>query len=269
MLRRTWRLWVAFSPIFMPSLSPSMEHGRIVEWKKKVGDEILEGDVWCTVETDKATVDFTNTTEIGFLAALYVQNGEKATVGKTIAVIVEDRADVGKGAEYVVQDAAEVPTPAPPPPPSIAQQAPAPPAKKRYGSSIKEAIAASGPGVARVAATVTDHAVLESVVPTGKGGRFLKTDFAHLPNFEYSMSPPVDAPSATAAPADPPTQQPAPAAIGTKKLAPAPIIQAVSFIKPFPVTNFSVSDTNIIRKLAAAYQRNANKKKLTAEEGSK
>lgn len=39
----------------MPALSPTMEKGNILEWKKKVGDTVAPGDVYCEVETDKAS----------------------------------------------------------------------------------------------------------------------------------------------------------------------------------------------------------------------
>ena len=42
----------------MPNLSPTMEKGNIGVWYKKVGDKIEVGDVLCSIETDKATVDF-------------------------------------------------------------------------------------------------------------------------------------------------------------------------------------------------------------------
>lgn len=42
----------------MPNLSPTMEKGNIGEWNVKVGDEIAPGDVLCSIETDKATIDF-------------------------------------------------------------------------------------------------------------------------------------------------------------------------------------------------------------------
>jgi len=35
-----------------------MEKGNIAKWNKKVGDEIMPGDVLANVETDKATVDY-------------------------------------------------------------------------------------------------------------------------------------------------------------------------------------------------------------------
>ena len=51
----------------MPNLSPTMEkvsfflfnfQGNIGEWYVKVGDKVAPGDVLCSIETDKATVDF-------------------------------------------------------------------------------------------------------------------------------------------------------------------------------------------------------------------
>ena len=37
----------------MPSLSPTMSEGQIVQWAKKEGDEVSAGDVICEIQTDK------------------------------------------------------------------------------------------------------------------------------------------------------------------------------------------------------------------------
>jgi len=42
----------------MPNLSPTMEKGNIGTWEVKVGDQIAPGDVLCSIETDKATIDY-------------------------------------------------------------------------------------------------------------------------------------------------------------------------------------------------------------------
>ena len=42
----------------MPNLSPTMEKGNIGTYSKAVGDSIAPGDILCSIETDKATVDF-------------------------------------------------------------------------------------------------------------------------------------------------------------------------------------------------------------------
>ena len=44
--------------INMPRLSDTMEEGTVVSWLKKVGDQIVEGDILAEIETDKATMEF-------------------------------------------------------------------------------------------------------------------------------------------------------------------------------------------------------------------
>jgi hypothetical protein len=46
----------AHTKLGMPALSPTMESGTLVSWRKKVGDAIAAGDVLAEVATDKATV---------------------------------------------------------------------------------------------------------------------------------------------------------------------------------------------------------------------
>ena len=55
----------------MPSLSPTMTSGTIVNWHKKEGDTISPGDVLCEIQTDKAVMAF-ETEEEGILAKIYV-----------------------------------------------------------------------------------------------------------------------------------------------------------------------------------------------------
>jgi pyruvate dehydrogenase E2 component (dihydrolipoamide acetyltransferase) len=43
--------------IVMEALSPTMEEGRLVEWKKQEGDKVAVGDVLAEVETDKAVME--------------------------------------------------------------------------------------------------------------------------------------------------------------------------------------------------------------------
>ncbi len=43
--------------IVMEALSPTMEEGRLVEWKKQEGDAVAAGDVIAEVETDKAVME--------------------------------------------------------------------------------------------------------------------------------------------------------------------------------------------------------------------
>lgn len=66
----------------MPALSPTMEHGTIVNWQKKEGDEVAEGDLVCEIETDKSVMAF-EASEEGFLAKILVPAGTKGIkIGK-------------------------------------------------------------------------------------------------------------------------------------------------------------------------------------------
>ena len=60
----------------------SMTQGGIGTWQKKVGDEVVPGDVLVEIETDKAQMDF-ECQEEGFLAKILVDTGAKDyAVGK-------------------------------------------------------------------------------------------------------------------------------------------------------------------------------------------
>src|SRR3954451_18450272 len=43
--------------VVMEALSPTMEEGRLVEWKKREGEPVAVGDVLAEVETDKAVME--------------------------------------------------------------------------------------------------------------------------------------------------------------------------------------------------------------------
>ena len=69
--------------VTLPALSPTMEEGRIATWEKQEGDELNEGEVIATIETDKATMEF-ETPETGFLAKIIVQAGGENLPLKTV-----------------------------------------------------------------------------------------------------------------------------------------------------------------------------------------
>lgn len=76
--------------IEMPNLSPTMEKGNIGTWNVKVGDQIGPGDVLCSIETDKATIDFEMQDE-GYVAKLLYEEGTKdIPLGKILAILVEE-----------------------------------------------------------------------------------------------------------------------------------------------------------------------------------
>jgi len=70
----------------MPQLSDSMDEGKLISWKKKVGDIVHIGDVIAEVESDKAIMEvqcFKN----GSIKSILISEGVSAPVGTLIAEI--------------------------------------------------------------------------------------------------------------------------------------------------------------------------------------
>ncbi|KNC34396.1 hypothetical protein FF38_08345 [Lucilia cuprina] len=87
-------LMLAAAAFDMPSMSPTMEMGSIVEWKVKPGQSYKAGDVLLDIETDKAEISV-EAVEDGILAKILLENGTKdIPVGKPIAVTAEKGDDL-------------------------------------------------------------------------------------------------------------------------------------------------------------------------------
>src|SRR5215216_5584640 len=91
--------------IVMEALSPTMEEGRLVEWKKNEGDAVSVGDVLAEVETDKAVMELV-ARAAGTLIKRLVDEGATVPVASLVGWI-------GEAGEAIPGAAA----PAPPPPP--------------------------------------------------------------------------------------------------------------------------------------------------------
>ncbi|MCU0621734.1 MAG: dihydrolipoyl dehydrogenase, partial [Gemmatimonadales bacterium] len=74
------------SAVVMEALSPTMEEGRLVEWKKQPGDTVAVGDVLAEVETDKAVMELVARTA-GSLLGVVVSPGTTVPVGEALAWI--------------------------------------------------------------------------------------------------------------------------------------------------------------------------------------
>lgn len=193
----------------LPALSPTMEHGNIVSWQKKEGDQLAEGDLLCEIETDKATMGF-ETPEEGYLAKILISEGTKdVPVGKLLCIIVQNKDDVAAFASFVPEEGAAPPpkpkpaaaapapepveaaAPPPPPPPAAAPPTPAaaptpqPPRPVAAVAPQQEGRVFATPFAKKLAAEKGID--LASVAGTGPGGRILASDV-------------MAAPAATAAP---------------------------------------------------------------------
>lgn len=72
--------------ITMPKLSDTMTEGRLIAWKKSVGDEVARGDIIAEVETDKANMELESFSS-GVLLEQRVKPGEMVPVGTVIGVV--------------------------------------------------------------------------------------------------------------------------------------------------------------------------------------
>ena len=72
--------------VVMEALSPTMEEGRLVEWKKQEGDTVAVGDVLAEVETDKAVMELV-ARAAGTLLKHIVEAGATVPVSEPVAVI--------------------------------------------------------------------------------------------------------------------------------------------------------------------------------------
>jgi pyruvate dehydrogenase E2 component (dihydrolipoamide acetyltransferase) len=113
--------------VLMEALSPTMEEGRLVEWKKKEGDAVSAGDVLAEVETDKAVMDLVARAG-GTLLKQFVTAGTTVPVAEVVAVIGQPGEEVAvekPAAKAAAPAAKPAPTPAPSPAPPAAAPAPA------------------------------------------------------------------------------------------------------------------------------------------------
>ena len=79
--------------VLMEALSPTMEEGRLVEWKKQEGDPVSPGEILAEVETDKAVMDL-QARAGGVLLKQLIAPGTTVPVGNVVGVIGEAGEDV-------------------------------------------------------------------------------------------------------------------------------------------------------------------------------
>jgi pyruvate/2-oxoglutarate dehydrogenase complex dihydrolipoamide acyltransferase (E2) component/uncharacterized OsmC-like protein len=75
--------------IQMPKLGHTMTEGTVIQWHKRAGEKIREGESILTVETDKAEVEVEAPTA-GVLARLIAGDGVKVPVGGPLGVITAE-----------------------------------------------------------------------------------------------------------------------------------------------------------------------------------
>ncbi|MBK5099294.1 MAG: dihydrolipoamide acyltransferase, partial [Gemmatimonadetes bacterium] len=79
--------------IVMAQLSPTMEEGRLLEWKVQEGDRVEPSDVLAEIETDKANMDI-EALKGGVVRKIVVEAGATVPVGSIIGIIGEPDEDI-------------------------------------------------------------------------------------------------------------------------------------------------------------------------------
>jgi pyruvate dehydrogenase E2 component (dihydrolipoamide acetyltransferase) len=167
--------------IEMPKLSDTMTVGTLVNWLKKEGDPVANGDMIAEVETDKATMEV-ECFEDGVLIKQYCKEGEEVPVGGAIAAVGE----AGESAPSVEAPAesatSEVSTPetaqpkaetATPVEPVIETPAPTPSEPVVITSSSSDRVKAS-PLARKIAESKGID--LSQITGSGPNGRIVKAD---------------------------------------------------------------------------------------------
>lgn len=145
--------------IVMEALSPTMEDGRLVEWKKNEGDAVATGDVLAEVETDKAVMELVARAS-GTLLKRVVQDGATVPVAEIVGWIGDPGEDVPGGAA--------------PAAPAAAAPAESPPAAS--DENVEAARAPATPVPSSVPGNEADSQGEASTPPPGRG-----TDRSQLP----------------------------------------------------------------------------------------
>lgn len=151
--------------VIMPKMGDAMTEGKVLAWRKRVGEPVQKGEPIAEIETDKVNVDI-EAEEAGTLLDIVVAEGQSAPVGARIAVI---------GAPGEARERPEAPTPAPRPA-APAPPAPAAPPAPRAGTVPRsaEARVKASPLARRLA---DERGVdLSQVSGTGPEGRITKED---------------------------------------------------------------------------------------------
>ncbi len=193
--------------VVMPKMGDTMEEGKILAWRKKVGDPVARGDSLAEIETDKVNIEAESFAE-GVLRKILVQEGESAAVGAPIALVgAPDEALP----DNTAQGPSARPTQAPQTPASQREPVPATvgaayqPAREpagTNGASSAVATPAAGASGRIIASPIArriaheHHLDIARISGTGPNGRIIKDDIeALLTQQEAPAATPVAQPA--------------------------------------------------------------------------
>jgi len=147
----------------MPQLGADMSAGKLLGWRKRVGDPVKRGEIIADVETDKADIEV-EVFVAGVIEKILVQPGEKVPVGTPLAIIREE-------------GEAEMPSVSPGAPAGRPSPATAPPSATPVAPPIVPQRAARLHISPAAKALAADHGIdPASITGTGPSGRITLED---------------------------------------------------------------------------------------------
>ena len=174
--------------VVMAQLSPTMEEGKLIEWKVAEGDTVSQGDIVAEIETDKANMDV-EALGGGVLRKIVVQAGATVPVGALIGVIAAPDEPIDA---LLAEAAAARTAEAAPPEPAVAPPEDATAVKEPVGATEartadEPAGAGAGAGTRAAGGRIKASPVarrmaaeggiaLASLTGSGPGGRIVKAD---------------------------------------------------------------------------------------------
>lgn len=124
-----------------------MESGQISKWNKGAGDKFSPGDIFCEIQTDKATVDFEAQDE-GIVAKVLAEAGPmEVKCGDPIMIVVQDEDDVAAFQNYVAGATPAASAGAAPPSPEPVSSTPQPVVVSPPSSSSSSSLDTSSPSI--------------------------------------------------------------------------------------------------------------------------
>lgn len=159
--------------LYMTALSPTMEDGIILEWKKKEGEHIASGDVICEVETDKASMEY-ESSQTGVLLKILLPQGDSAKVGDVIGIL----GNKGEDISAVLAESTENATPSVDQSPAQAVAKPEATSPAHVADTISDTASARTIKVSPLARKIAaeKHINLQGISGSGPGGRIVKKD---------------------------------------------------------------------------------------------
>jgi pyruvate dehydrogenase E2 component (dihydrolipoamide acetyltransferase) len=159
---------MALSQVIMPKTGAEMVEGRIVRWKKQVGEQVMKGEALLEIETDKATMEV-ESPAAGVLLRRLFPEGEMVPATHPIAILGDGNESAGEIDRMIGN--------VPPPGLSPVGPTPATAPTSRASSTESEGRVKASPLARRLAQEKGID--LASIQGTGPDGRIEKDDVLH------------------------------------------------------------------------------------------